>query len=100
MFNDRPQSGGPPLSRYANMGVEFAAAVMGFSLLGWWIDYHWHIERHWGVVVCGLLGVVGGLYNLLRQAIAAAHEANRHVSPGSPKPDKDSAQKETKSPNE
>jgi len=60
------------LATLASMGVEFGAAVCGFCLLGWWIDHHWGIQGHWGVVVCGLLGVAGGLYNFIRQALAAS----------------------------
>lgn len=66
--------------KYANMGFEFAAAVCGFSLLGYWIDRHWQIEGRWGLIVCAGLGVVGGLYNLIRQAVAAAAEASGKVS--------------------
>ncbi|MGB9624223.1 MAG: AtpZ/AtpI family protein [Phycisphaerae bacterium] len=67
----------------ASMGVEFGAAVCGFCLLGWWIDHHWRIQGHWGVIVCGLLGVVGGLYNFIRQALAASRAAGaKRAAPG------------------
>jgi F0F1-type ATP synthase assembly protein I len=53
------------------IGVEFAAAVGAFCLLGWWIDHHWKIEKHWGLLICAMLGLIGGMYNLIRQALAA-----------------------------
>jgi len=52
-----------------------AGAVGGFCLLGWWADRHWGIENHLGLLVGGLLGLVGGMYNLVRQALAAARES-------------------------
>lgn len=67
--------------KYANMGFEFAAAVCGFSLLGYWIDRHWQIEGRWGLIVCAGLGVVGGLYNLIRQALAATAETSGKTAP-------------------
>jgi len=65
----------PRWSRYAGMGVEFASALVAFCLLGWWIDRHWQIQGHWGLFTCAMIGLVGGLYNFIRQALAAAREA-------------------------
>ncbi len=62
--------------RYAGMGFDFAAAVAGFCILGWWIDRHWQIENHWGLLICAFLGLIGGTYNFIRQAIQASREAN------------------------
>jgi F0F1-type ATP synthase assembly protein I len=53
----------------AGIGIEFAAAVGGFCLLGFWIDRHWQIEGHWGVLICAMLGIAGGMYNMIRQAL-------------------------------
>ena len=75
------------------MGLEFAGAVAGFCAIGWWIDYHWQLEKHWGVLVCGLLGIVGGMYNLIRQALTASREAAQKEASDRPKPGKDSAQR-------
>lgn len=57
--------------RLAGIGTEFAATVGGFCVLGWWIDRHWQMERHWALLICALIGLVGGLYNMVRQALAA-----------------------------
>lgn len=56
--------------RAAGLGFEFASAIAGFALIGFWID------RHYGtyptaLLICLVLGIVGGLYNLIRAARAA-----------------------------
>ncbi len=61
----------------AGLGVNFAGAVGGFCLLGYWIDRHWQIERHWGLLICALLGLVGGMYNMIRQALQVSNAASR-----------------------
>jgi len=62
--------------RYSGLGIEFAAAVVGFTLVGYWVDYHYQCSP-WGVVVGVLLGLIGGFYNLIRQSLAAVREAER-----------------------
>ena len=51
-----------------------AGAVAGFALAGYWIDRHYGSEP-WGIIVGLVLGLVGGLYNLIRQSFQAAREA-------------------------
>jgi len=58
--------------RLAGLGMELAGAIVGFSLLGYWIDRHWQNERPWALVVCASLGIVGGLYNLIRKSVHAS----------------------------
>ncbi len=60
-------------ARLAGLGVELAAAVGGACLLGYWIDRRFETSP-WGLVICAILGIVGGLYNMIRQAM---QEANR-----------------------
>jgi len=62
--------------RHSSIGVEFAAAVAGFTLLGWWIDGHYGTGP-WGLVVGAALGLVGGMYNLIREATQAFQEADQ-----------------------
>lgn len=62
--------------RFSGMGMEFAAAVAGFALVGYWIDSHYDSSPK-GVLVGSLLGIVGGGYNLVRQSLAASREARR-----------------------
>lgn len=52
------------------LGIELAAAVLGFALLGYWIDRHFD-SGPWGLLVAVLLGLVGGLYNFIREALKA-----------------------------
>ncbi len=55
--------------RYAGMGVELAAGIIGLTLVGLWIDYRWKCGPA-GVLIGAGLGIVGGLYNFIRQALA------------------------------
>lgn len=63
--------------RYAGMGFEFAASLVVFMLVGYWVDYHWHIQSHWGTLIGTLLGLIGGTYNFVREAIKAVREVNQ-----------------------
>ncbi len=60
----------PPGSaaRLAGMGTELAATLAGACLLGYWIDRRFETGP-WGLLICATLGVVGGLYNMLRRAL-------------------------------
>jgi F0F1-type ATP synthase assembly protein I len=60
--------------RYAGLGIELAAAVGLLSLVGWWIDGRFGTAP-WGLVVGAVVGLVGGMANLVRTALSA-------VSPG------------------
>ncbi len=58
------------------MGLEFAAAVIGFVLVGYWIDRHYGC-RPMGVLIGAALGILGGGYNLIRTALQASRQMNR-----------------------
>lgn len=58
----------PEVMRLANVGAELAAAMIGLSLLGYWIDCHLKTSP-WGLLICAILGIVGALYNLVRKAV-------------------------------
>jgi len=79
----------PPagLMRLAGMGVELAGTILVGCLLGYWIDRRFGTGP-WGLVVCACIGVVGGLYNMIRQAV---HEMLRQTT--RPKPDQDDESK-------
>ena len=66
----------------AGLGIELAAAVIGLTLLGLWIDRRLGTAP-WGVVLCASIGFVGGMYNFIRSAQKAAHKAARDQSRGS-----------------
>ncbi len=55
----------------AGLGIELAAAMIGFTLLGLWIDRRWETAP-WAVVICASIGFVGGMYNFIRSALKAA----------------------------
>lgn len=70
----------PPVwAGYASKGFELAAAVAGMGLFGYWIGGHYG-NALVGLAVGGILGIVGGMYNLIRQSLAASRraEAQRH----------------------
>ncbi len=86
----------PDWVRYSGVGLELAAAVAGFTLAGLWIDRHYG-TRPWGAVAGVILGLVGGLYNLVRQSLQALRDADidarrtrgdddDHGSPGGTRP--------------
>jgi F0F1-type ATP synthase assembly protein I len=58
------------------MGLEFAGAVAGFTLIGYWVDRH-YATGPWGVVVGAALGLTGGLYNLVKESLRAVRDAAR-----------------------
>jgi F0F1-type ATP synthase assembly protein I len=50
------------------MGTEFAGAIIGLTLLGLWVDWHWQTSPA-GVLIGASLGIVGGGYNFIKQAL-------------------------------
>ena len=66
----------PSWQRLSGIGIEFAGAVGGFALLGYWIDGRWN-TRPWALLICVGLGLMGGTYNLVREALAASRPRDR-----------------------
>jgi F0F1-type ATP synthase assembly protein I len=90
--------GGGPLKpgsqsawRLATVGTELAGAVAGGTLLGYWIDWHFGTGP-WGLVTGASVGIVGGLYNLVRRAVYESFQdrkdlgSQRHASDSDGKP--------------
>ncbi len=69
-LNRKPPTG----TRMLGVGFELAAAVAGFTLIGYWVDRHFG-HGPWGVIVGVVLGLIGGMYNLIRESLAASREA-------------------------
>lgn len=67
--------------KLAGLGFELAASIAGGALIGWWIDRRLGTAPQ-ALTVCTAIGVVGGLYNLIRTALAASREAERGRRPG------------------
>ena len=64
----------PGWVRYSGVGLELAGATAGLALLGYWIDGKYGTTP-WALLGGVALGIVGGLYNLIKQSMAAIHEA-------------------------
>lgn len=53
--------------RFLGLGTEFAAAVAGLSLFGWWLGGRFGGRGDvWGLLIGFALGFAGGMYNLIR----------------------------------
>lgn len=61
----------PNSRRLAGIGFELAAAVGGFVLLGYWIGKYFD-QAEMGIVIGAVLGLIGGMYNLIRATMAAS----------------------------
>jgi len=64
----------PNSRRLAGIGFELAGAVAGFVLFGYWIGKYFD-QAEMGVVIGAVLGLVGGMYNLIRATLAASEGA-------------------------
>jgi F0F1-type ATP synthase assembly protein I len=78
--------------RFAGIGFELVAAVGALMLLGWWIDRHFGTGP-WGLLVGAVVGLVGGMYNMVHEALGATRKTgttrktgSRSASPGKPGP--------------
>ena len=71
MSADRPAAG---WIRYSGIGLELAGATAGLALVGYWIDGRFGTGP-WGLLGGVFIGIVGGLYNLVRESLAAIREA-------------------------
>jgi len=72
--SDDAQLSRTELWRLSAMGTEFVAAIAGMLLLGFLLD------RWWGTtpvltIIGSVVGLLGGSYNLIRQAINAGKKA-------------------------
>ena len=71
----------PNWVRHSGVGLELAGAVAGFALLGYWIDRHFG-SQPWGLLTGLVLGIVGGLYNMVSEALRATREAQQDDKAG------------------
>src|SRR6266550_8298742 len=58
----------PGWVRYSGVGLELAGATAGLSLVGYWIDRRFGTQP-WGILGGVIIGLVGGLYNLVRESL-------------------------------
>ena len=66
----------PGWIRYSGIGLELAGATIGLALVGYWIDGKFGTSP-WGLLSGVVIGIVGGLYNLVRESLAAFSEAKK-----------------------
>ncbi|HRC86365.1 MAG TPA: AtpZ/AtpI family protein, partial [Thermoanaerobaculia bacterium] len=67
-----------PWLRLSSLGMELAGAAAGGTLLGYWLDRRYGTSPRW-LLVGALVGIGGGLYNLIRSALAASRESSREA---------------------
>lgn len=63
-----------PWMRLAGAGFELAAAVGGFAIVGHLID-RYRGSHPKGLLIGALLGLIGGMYNLIKASLAASRQA-------------------------
>ena len=67
-----PSDWNVPGMRYVGIGLELTASVVVLALLGWWVDRSFGTAP-WGLLIGALIGIVGGMYNMVRSALEATH---------------------------
>ena len=65
----------------AGTGFDLAASVGIGALIGWWIDRQYKTEP-WGLIICSLIGLVGGLSNFVKAGQRAARRGQRERGTG------------------
>jgi F0F1-type ATP synthase assembly protein I len=66
----------PGWIRYSGIGLELAGVTVGLALLGYWIDGKFGTSP-WGILIGVVIGIVGGMYNLVKESLAAISEAKK-----------------------
>jgi F0F1-type ATP synthase assembly protein I len=61
---------GSDWSKLSSIGFELVAAVGGFIFVGYLWDRHFG-SSPWGLLTGAVLGLIGGMYNLIRQSLLA-----------------------------
>ena len=64
----------PGWIRYSGVGLELAVATAGLALVGSWVDRRFGTSP-WGTIGGVVIGLAGGLFNLVKESLRAAREA-------------------------
>jgi F0F1-type ATP synthase assembly protein I len=65
--------------RYSGIGLELAGAIGGLAFVGYWIDRRFGTSP-WGILGGVVLGLIGGLYNMVKQSLAAMRDTSTEDS--------------------
>jgi len=66
----------PAWIRYSGVGLELAGATAALALVGYWVDGKFGTSP-WGILIGVFIGIVGGLYNMVRESLVAVREAQK-----------------------
>lgn len=66
----------PGWLRLAGAGFELTAAVLGFAAVGLWLGRYFG-NANLGLMIGAILGIVGGLYNLIRASLVVSRNNSR-----------------------
>ena len=64
----------PGWVRYSGAGLELAGATAVLALVGYWVDNRYGTQP-WGILTGVVVGLGGGLYNLIKDSLAAVRDA-------------------------
>ena len=78
MAGKKSDRNAPSKFRLAGMGLELAGAVIGGCVIGWYIDRQFEIEQQYGLLTGATIGIVGGMYNLVRQSLNTIKNEQKH----------------------
>ncbi len=54
--------------KYTGVGFELAGSIIIFAMIGYFVDRHWK-SSPWGVLIGCLVGIVVGMYLLIKEAL-------------------------------
>jgi F0F1-type ATP synthase assembly protein I len=74
---EEPKSTGD-WSKLSSIGFELVGAVGGFTFAGYLWDRHFG-SSPWGILIGAILGLIGGMYNLVRQSLLATRGSSREI---------------------
>ncbi len=66
---------------YLGLGIQLAATVVIFALIGHWLDRVLDTSP-WLLVIAALLGATAGLYNFIRTVISLSRKQKQQIGEG------------------